>query len=411
MNILHVNYVDLSGRRFNGYDLMHDLRVRGISGKQAVLTRLSDDADVVPLLEGPLDEQLRDLLVRVEEHYSMNNLLPPWGQILRETEAFRAADAVHYHLIHGGMLSLLDLPELMSAKPSVWTFHDPWPLTGHCVHPPDGCQGWISGCSPCPHLEAMFPLHDDRAGQLWSIKRQVFLQTDVDIVVASDFMLDMVRTSPLTQHLDRVHLVPFGIDATLFLPEDHKAASRISLGIPADDFVLLFRSADTSFKGLSHIRDALSLRRPDRPTTLLTVDQKGLMGRIADDFNIIELGWVEDPNLYPRLFSACDVFLMPSTAESFGLMALEAMAAGRPVVCFAGTAVESVVHAPSCGIAVPLGDAKALRVAVDELAADPAEAARRGAVGRRLAAERYSHGTYLNAMSALYESVVARSAQ
>lgn len=408
MNVLHVNYIDLRGRRFNGYDLMHDLEARGVTGAQAVLTKLSDDPCVHSLLEGPLDEDIHERLTLAERRYSMQNLLSPWGKVLMGSDVFKRADVVHYHLIHGGMLSLLDLPRLWHAKPSVWTLHDPWPLTGHCVHPPGGCVGWLSGCAPCPHLDAAFSLREDRAGQLWNIKRRVFSESDLDIVVASEYMLDMVRESPLTRDAEHVHLVPFGIEATSFLPDEERSASRDALGVPADDFVILFRAADSDFKGLPHVIEALSLRKPNRPTTLLTVDQTGLIRRLSNDYTTIDLGWVEDPARYPRIFSACDVFLMPSTAESFGYMALEAMAAGRPVVCFEDTAVASVTQAPECGIAVPFGDTVALRDALDSLQADPEELTRRGALGRALVERRYRYSSYLDSLLHVYESAASR---
>jgi glycosyltransferase involved in cell wall biosynthesis len=206
----------------------------------------------------------------------------------------------------------------------------------------------------------------------------------------------------------RVHLIPFGIRADAWLPDSERIASRRLLGIPEDDFVIFFRATDSLVKGLRYIIEALGSKRPARPTTLLTVDQRGLLGSLSSSYKIVERGWVEDPSLYPRLFSACDVFLMPSTAEAFGLMALEAMAASRPVICFEGTALPSITHAPECGIAVPAGDSDALRCAIDELAGNPEEAHRRGHLGRAIAAEKYDYERYLDSMASLYHSVEAR---
>ena len=119
------------------------------------------------------------------------------------------------------------------------------------------------------------------------------------------------------------------------------------------------------------------------------------------------MGWVEDAELYPRLFAACDVFLMPSTGEAFGLMALEAMASARPVVCFEGTALPGVTHAPECGIAVPSGDTAALRDAIDGLAADPRRSRAAASIGRTIAVEQFSHERYLDSLVSLYETVAA----
>jgi glycosyltransferase involved in cell wall biosynthesis len=407
MKVLHVTDADLPARRFNGYDLLDDLATRGIQGKQAVLRKSSDNPDVVSLFDGRGDEDLQSRLQEVERRHSIYNLLFPWGRVLAETQEFRDADVVHYHLIHNQVISLYDLKWLVGLKPSVWTFHDPWPLTGHCVHPM-GCEGWLGGCAPCPFLDRLFPLLQDHADQLWRIKRRLFSELDLDVVVASDWMLDMVRRSPVTSHLENVHLIPFGIDSQLFPPNDAQASSRRRLGIPESDFVVLFRASTWEGKGLSYILDALGSRQPTRPTTLLALGESGLVQGLQRDYRIVDLGWVDDETLYPLLFSACDVFLMPSLAEAFGLMAVEAMAAGRPVVCFEGTALPSVTHAPECGIAVPAGDAAALRAVVDRLASDPSEAAHRGRLGRSIVAEDYGFERYLDSMADLYGSVLSR---
>lgn len=320
------------------------------------------------------------------------------------TEGFARADVLHCHLIHNQMVSLFDLPRLLAARPGVWTFHDPWPLTGHCIYPRQ-CDKWQTGCEGCLSLGAMFPMREDHADRMWKVKRRVYSQIDVDIVVASDFMMDLVRRSPLTSHFKRVHLVPFGIDTTAYLTDDHRSESRRLLGVPEDDFVLLFRATPSNVKGLSHIAAALRLRHPERSTTLLTVDRKGLVREFSGAYNLVELGWVESESLHPHVFSACDVFLMPSTAEAFGLMALEAMAAGRPVICFEGTSLPSVTHAPECGVSVPMGDAEALRAAIDQFSRNPQEVKRRGDLGRSVANERYSHERYLDSLASLYDSV------
>src|SRR4029079_5185700 len=101
-----------------------------------------------------------------------------------------------------------------------------------------------------------------------------------------------------------------------------------------------------------------------------------------------------------------DVFVMPSLAESFGLMAIEAMAAMRPVICFDGTAVATTTFAPECGLAVPSGDALALRLALDELAHNPEERTRRGALGRKIVAQAYDHEVYVQALVGLYRAVL-----
>jgi glycosyltransferase involved in cell wall biosynthesis len=55
---------------------------------------------------------------------------------------------------------------------------------------------------------------------------------------------------------------------------------------------------------------------------------------------------------------------MPSMAEAFGMMAIEAMSCGRPVLCFEGTSLPGVTFAPDAGIAVPAADPAALAAVI-----------------------------------------------
>jgi glycosyltransferase involved in cell wall biosynthesis len=248
----------------------------------------------------------------------------------------------------------------------------------------------------------------DRAGEMWRIKRSAYSRTDADIILASEHTLHMAERSPLGAQFGHVHRIPYGIATSSHLPESERAKSRSALGIPDGNLVLAFRATASEFKGLSHLIEALALERPARPTTLLTVDSLHLVDSLAGDYDIIELGWVREQTLYARFLSACDIFLMPSMAEAFGLMAAEAMAVGRPVICFEGTSLPEITFAPDCGVAVPAGDSKALRVAIDMLASSPSEAMRRGELGRLLAAKHYDHDDYLDSLVTVYRSVVDR---
>lgn len=403
MRVLQVNDADLRGRNFSGYDLLTDLAPYGIEGRQAVLTKKSDDLRVFSLWSGPDDERLHHAVWRVELRHSMNGLLFPWGEVLKNHREFQNADVVHYHLPHNQMISLFDLEMLTSLKPSVWTFHDSWPMTGHCVQPVD-CLSWLDGCDPCLFLNAGFILEEDRASAMWRIKKRVFEGLDIDVIVASEFMRDAVRRSPITAHLDRVHHIPFGIKVDSFNRET-KAEARKALGIEPDDFVVFFRSSPQELKGAAFAFEALAQSAPARPTTVLTVDQTGVLGQLEPDYRVVELGWMEDLTTYARAFSACDVFLMPSLVEGFGLMALEAMASSRPVICFEGTSVASIVQAPDIGIAVPMRDASAIRAVIDDLAADPVQTQKRGEAGRQLVGQRYRHEMYLESLAELYQSL------
>ena len=405
IKVLHVNNTDLMGRRFNGYDLIARSAPYGVECSQAVLLKQSDNPRVVPLLEGA-DFDIQAAIERVERKRSLNNLLFPWARSLRMLPEYQAADVVHYHLVHNNLISLADLPVLFAEKPSVWTIHDPWILTGHCIHP-FTCDRWMTGCEVCPNLDFVVPLAEDNAGAMWNIKQEVLRRSDVDLIVASEFMHDMVSRSPII-HSQRVHTIPFGIDADDFLEDSERDQSRMRLGIGPDHFVIAFRSSSIPFKGTNLLHRALETIFPDRPVTLLTVDSPGRLDDLKHRYTVIELGWRTDTATMVDFFSACDIFVMPSLAEAFGLMAAEAMAAGRPVVGFADTAVESVIHAPDAGVAVRYADPDALGREILRLMANPDEVASRGIRSRAIARWEYGLDRHLSSLTTLYRDVLER---
>lgn len=400
MRILQVGSTDLQGARFNGHDLHLRLRARGEISHHCVWDRHSTDPDTWQLT----GRKLNGIVNGLERALSLQSIVQPFAFQLLAHPTFRAADVVHYQLLHAGFFSLFALPALTRARPAVWTLHDPWALTGHCVHP-KGCERWKTGCGSCPDLTSEIPLKTDRTALLWRAKRRAYAASRFHVVVASRWMRDLVAQSPLLQNV-RVHEVPFGVDRGRFKPLD-QAAARAALGIAPENFVIVFRSTRNEFKGLPYVREALERMRGNRPITLIALEKAGLVDDFKGRMQVIEPGWITDEELLARHYAAADVLLMPSLAESFGMMAIEAMACARPVVTFEGTAVPAVIHAPEAGVAVPHGDAAALAAALDELMADPARTRRLGERAHAIAAREYDVERHVARMLEVYAEVAA----
>ena len=115
---------------------------------------------------------------------------------------------------------------------------------------------------------------------------------------------------------------------------------------------------------------------PETPALGALVRELGLRDRVA------LLGHLPFESLVAEYRNA-DVFCLPSLQEGFGIVFLEAMAAGLPIVACRAAAVPEVVPDGECGLLVPPRDLTALASALDRLASDVAGHARLGEAGRR----------------------------
>lgn len=407
MKVLQINSSDLVGSRFNGFDVRNLLKAEGIQSHHLVWQKQSDSESSSRLFNIRGVRRATTALGKLEHAFSFHSRLQLQSFTLPLHREFRDADVVHYHIIHDGYFALDALPWLSRLKPSIWTWHDPWPMTGHCIYPL-GCERWRIGCGECPRLDLPFAMHRDRSAQDFQWKQQILQKSDIDIVVASDHMRQMVQSSPIGR-TKRLHVIPFGIDLQKFHPGDGTAA-RSRLGVLPNRVVIGLRAfAASPFKGFSFFLEALRrLGKTKLPITLLTTHDKGQLNEFIGTHQIIDLGWIDDEDVILDTFKAADFFVMPSTTEAFGMMAIEAMACGKPVIVFEGTSLPEVTHAPQVGLSVPMGDVDALAAAIHRLIEDRVERETRGAAGRVCAEELYGDHLFTDRLADLYRSVAAR---
>ncbi len=408
MNVLQVSLRDRVGQRFNGFDLHRSLRARGHASRMLVVHRRSDDPDVHDF--GAAGALLEPALFAAERVTGLQGLLSPFALSFPLRRAYREAAVAHWHLVYPHFVGTPLLPWASRLRPTVWTLHDPWATTGHCVHPLE-CGRWLTGCGRCPDLGRNFTVWLDTTAPVWRSKRAAYARAALDLVVSTRWMKERVGRSPLLAHLP-CHVIPFGLDLERW-PRPGRAAARAALGIPAGDRVIAFRvpggEKHRRLKGIPWLFEALERLAPAGPTTLLALEARGACAALAARYRIVETGWIGDEAELAAAYAASDVFVMPSLAESFGFMALEAMASGIPVVTIAGTAVEETVRPPECGLAVPPRDPAALAAALAELLADDARRAAMGEAGRARVARDFSASRYVEGHLALYAEVAARA--
>lgn len=406
MKVVHVGSYDLPGQRFNGMVIHRSLLDQGHQSDYLVDVKYSTEPGV-HALGPPLLRRLNRKANRWEVRQSRQSDLAVLGLGMFLKPVTWQADLVHLQLLHArSFFSLRMLPLLARGRrPVLWTLHDPWITTGHCVHSL-GCDRWRTGCGDCPDLSLPLPIRDDQTARNWRLKWKSLQRSAIHLIVASRWMERRVAESPILQHLPRT-LIPFGLNPQVFHLGD-KAVARAELGIPPDARVAAVRwTPHNILKGTHYAGEAL-LRLPDGVVThLLCFESDGTdLEKLRKRFNVIPLPWLQDGPEVARAMRAADVFLMPSIGETFGMMAVEATACGTPVVVFEGTALPDVVDAPHAGLAVPQGDAEAFAAAITRLMTEPDLRCSLIEKGLALVARDYTEATYLSRHLSLYEELI-----
>lgn len=211
---------------------------------------------------------------------------------------------------------------------------------------------------------------------------------------------------------ERTRLIWSAIDPARVAPRRTRAEVRGELGAGDADRVVLAAGALVPRKGFDVLVEALARLERGR----LWIAGGGDEARADLAARIDRLGLGERARLLgarddvPDLLAAADVFAMPSRAEGLGIAALEAMAAGLPVVASAVGGLADVVLDGETGRLVPPDDVAALAGALAELLEDPARAALLGTAGRARVAAQFTSERMVDAYEALYREILAEAA-
>jgi glycosyltransferase involved in cell wall biosynthesis len=212
-------------------------------------------------------------------------------------------------------------------------------------------------------------------------------------------------------------VMPNGVDAEQFSPGEDRSRLRERLGIPSDAVVAAFvATLDRAhhFKRVDVAIDALA-ELGDPEAHLVVAGGGELLGDFrarARERGVGErvhfLGAVPHPEL-PDVLRACDLFLLTTEPpESFGIVLIEAMASGLPVVATDYPGVRAVVDEGENGLLAPRGDVRAVAARLRELiAAGPEGRARMGAAGRAKAEREWNWPRLLDRMDDAYAQAMA----
>jgi glycosyltransferase involved in cell wall biosynthesis len=243
-------------------------------------------------------------------------------------------------------------------------------------------------------------------GSLFEPFLQAALRRSSAIIATSPSYLE---TSPALQaHRDRCHLIPYGIDIAQFQQCDQAAigavrrqyGDRLIIGVGR---LVYYKGFEQLIRAMVGVRGKLLLIG-DGP---LRGELQQLTNELGISDKVVFAGEIQNAQVIPY-YHAADVFALPSVArsEAFGIVQIEAMAAGLPVV---NTALDSGVPFVSLhdqtGLTVPPRDPVALATALNRLLDDPGLRKTLGAAGVQRAWREFSLGSMAVRTQELYRSV------
>ncbi|CAN5603230.1 glycosyltransferase family 4 protein [soil metagenome] len=256
-----------------------------------------------------------------------------------------------------------------------------------------------------PHLHAEQP-QTYAAGYM----RQILAQSDAVFAVTraeQQFMLEEQLT-------DQVVLGGNSLDLRRFPPRTTGEA-RQRLGLPKDAFVVLFLGRKTEYKGLDVTLQAFAALRQLRADLLLlavgpeTAFSERLWSELGPLDGVMRHGAVSE-ELRLDALAACDVLVLPSTGEAFGIVFLEAWAYGKAVIGARIPAISSLIDDEKDGYLVAPRQPYELQRRLALLIENPALAQTLGERGRRKLHARYTVQQIGDTVEATYRRVMRRKA-
>ncbi len=276
------------------------------------------------------------------------------ARLLQRVKVF-APDVIHLHNLHGSYLNLPMLFHFIKKHdlPVVHTTHDCWSFTGGCPHfDMIGCEKWRTACHHCPQYRDYPKSCVDTSKWVHRQKKKWFAGLNLTLITPSQWIGDQAKQSFLKNCPALV--IHNGTDLSVFKPT--KSDFRRRHGLEGKKLVLGVAFGWGVRKGLDVFVSMADKLPADYQIVLVGTDEQ-TEAQLPE--NVLPIRRTQNQQELAEIYTACDVFANPTREEMFGLVNVEALACGTPVVTFAtGGCVECIDD--TCGVAVPKNDETAM---------------------------------------------------
>lgn len=246
---------------------------------------------------------------------------------ITKSELYKQADIINLHWV----ANFLDYPTFFqkNKKPVVWTLHDQNPFLG-LEHYSETIVGIDRNGYPIKRK--LSEIEKKKFQEFIEIKKQALNSFDnLTIVTPSIWLGQEAKKSPVFEKFE-TKIIPYGLNSDIFKPLN-KTFCRELLNIPQDKTVLLFvaDSISNKRKGFEYLQRAFEqINKND--SILLSIGSKH--SSLKQKNNYFELGRISDERLMSIVYSAADVFVIPSLMDNLPNTVLESIMCGTPVIGF-----------------------------------------------------------------------------
>ncbi len=330
MKILEINQVNFGS---TGHIMLQIADLATKKGHEVICSfyaRRNKDKDQNCIYIGnKVSHNIHKKLYRKTGNNGCYSKISTWN-FLRKVKKFDP-DLIHIHNLHNCYINLPMLFDYIKKnnKKVVWTLHDCWSFTGQCPYfTAVGCEKWKTGCHDCEQINRYPSCSVDRTDKMWNRKKEWFTGVqNLTIVTPSQWLADLVKQSFLKDY--PVKVINNGINLDVFKPTESDFRTKHNL--EDKKIILGVASVWEVRKGLDVFIE-LSKRLDDRYKIVLVGTNDEVDKKLPE--GIISIHRTSNQKELAELYTAADVFFIPTREDNFPTVNMESLACGTPVLTF-----------------------------------------------------------------------------
>jgi putative colanic acid biosynthesis glycosyltransferase len=326
---------------------------RGEGTSASTLIRIGNDKDV----------KLHGLQTRLLDRHGLGSRKATSDFII-QIEKIKP-DIIHLHNIHGYYINIEVLFHFLRKKniPVVWTFHDCWPITGHCTHFMFvKCNKWKTSCYNCPQ-KTRYPASyfNDRSKKNYKLKKELFNSlSNFTLVSVSQWLSNVLKESFLQSY--PIKIINNGINTEVFKPVTNNDF-RAKFSFEKKFILLGIASIWDKRKGYKDFIELSKQLDSDFQIVLVGLTKKQIEYLPE---NVLGIERTESVEALSEIYASSDVYINTTYEDTFPTTNLESLACGTPIITYnTGGSPEAIDKAT--GIVVEQGNISKLLEAIIEI--------------------------------------------